>query len=91
MIDSTKNTKLNIKSSNEDVLKVDDNKIYAVGVGNATITARADFKEESFKYNIVAKLKSISVKKKHKSRYWRNNNYTSICYNRASKFKNTKK
>ena len=55
--------KVEYKSSNEDVLKVDDNKIYAVGVGNATITARADFKEESFKYNIVAKLKSISVKK----------------------------
>lgn len=51
------------KSSNENVLKIDDNVIYAVGVGNATITARADFKEESFKYNIVAKLKSINVKK----------------------------
>ncbi len=51
------------KSTNDNVLKIENNKIYAVGVGNATITASIDSKEESFAYNIVAKLKSINVNK----------------------------
>lgn len=55
--------KVNYKSSNENVLKITKNKIYAVGVGNATITANVDSKEESFNYNIVAKLKGINVAK----------------------------
>nr|WP_288767562.1 hypothetical protein [uncultured Intestinibacter sp.] len=55
--------KVNYKSSNEDVLKIKDNKIYAIGVGKATIIANLDSKEESFDYNIVAKLKSISTNK----------------------------
>ena len=55
--------KVNYKSSNEDVLKIKDNKIYAIGVGKATIMANLDSKEESFDYNIVAKLKSISTNK----------------------------
>lgn len=53
--------KVNYKSSNENVLKIEDNKIYAVGVGNAIITASIDSKEQTFKYNISAKLKSISA------------------------------
>lgn len=55
--------KVNYKSSNENVLKITKNKIYAVGVGNAAITANVDSKEESFNYNIVAKLKGINVAK----------------------------
>ena len=48
---------------NTNVLKIKDNKIYAIGVGKATIIANLDSKEESFDYNIVAKLKSISTNK----------------------------
>lgn len=55
--------KVNYKSSNEDVLKIKNNKIYAIGVGKATIIANLDSKEESFDYNIAAKLKSISTNK----------------------------
>ncbi|MGM9535607.1 MAG: hypothetical protein ACI3VR_10150 [Intestinibacter sp.] len=51
------------KSSNQNVLKVEDDKIYAVGVGKATITANLGSKKESFTYNIVARIKDIIVEK----------------------------
>lgn len=55
--------KVNYKSSNENILKIEDNKIHAVGVGKATITANLGSKKESFDYNIVAKIKDIIVEK----------------------------
>lgn len=49
------------KSSNENILKIIDNKIYAVGVGSAKVLVDADSKRETYSYNIVAKLKDIKV------------------------------
>ena len=51
------------KSSNQNVLKVEGSKIYAVGVGKATIIANLGSKNESFDYNIVARIKDIIVDK----------------------------
>ncbi len=49
------------ESSNSDVLKVEDNKIKAVGVGKATIYITSKDKIEAIRYNIVAKLTSINI------------------------------
>ncbi len=49
------------KSSNENILKIINNKIYAVGVGKASILVDANSKKETYFYNIVAKLKNIKV------------------------------
>lgn len=49
------------KSSNENILKIINNKIYAVGVGKASILVYANSKKETYFYNIVAKLKNIKV------------------------------
>lgn len=53
--------KVNYKSTNENVLKIINDKVYAVGVGKAKIIASLGSKKEVFNYNIVAKLKSINV------------------------------
>lgn len=50
------------ESSNENVLKVDNNKVEAVGVGNATIYAKSKNKVEALRYNIVARVESIDIK-----------------------------
>lgn len=49
------------ESSNENVLKVIDNKIKAVGVGKATIYAKSKDKVEAIRYTIVAKVKGIEI------------------------------
>ena len=49
------------ESSNENVLKVSNNKIKAVGVGRATIYAKSKNKVEAIRYNIVAKVKGIKI------------------------------
>lgn len=51
------------KSSNENVLKVEDNKVKAVGVGRATIYAKSKDKVEAIRFNIVAKVKRIEIEK----------------------------
>ncbi|SFJ34014.1 hypothetical protein SAMN02910355_2296 [Terrisporobacter glycolicus] len=49
------------ESSNENVLKVINNKIKAVGVGKATVYAKSKDKVEARRYNIVARLKGIEI------------------------------
>ena len=49
------------ESSNENVLRVINNKIKAVGVGKATIYAKSKDKVEAIRYNIVARLKGIEI------------------------------
>ena len=49
------------ESSNENVLKVINNKIKAVGVGKATIYAKSKDKVEAIRYTIVAKVKRIDI------------------------------
>lgn len=49
------------ESSNENILKVDNNKVEAVGVGNATIYAKSKNKVEALRFNIVAKVKRIEI------------------------------
>lgn len=49
------------ESSNEEVLKVNNNKVEAVGVGHATIYAKSKNKVEALRYNIVAKIKDIEI------------------------------
>lgn len=49
------------ETSNENVLKIINNKIKAVGVGKATIYAKSKNKVESIRYNIVAKVKKIDI------------------------------
>lgn len=49
------------ESSNENVLKIVNNKIRAVGVGKVTIYAKSKDKVEAIRYNIVAKVKGIEI------------------------------
>ena len=49
------------ESSNENVLKVVNNKIKAVGVGKATIYAKSKDKVEAIRYTIVARVKRIDI------------------------------
>lgn len=51
--------KVNYKSSNEDIIKIEDNILQAVGVGKARVEAFIGSKKEVFDYNIVARLKNI--------------------------------
>lgn len=48
-------------SSDENVLKIEDNIIKAVGVGNASIYIKAGDKEQEFNYNIRAKIAQILI------------------------------
>ena len=54
--------KIEYKSTNENVLKIDDNKITATGVGDASIIVDAGEKKEYFDYSIKARIKNINVK-----------------------------
>lgn len=49
-------------SSNEKVLKVIDNKVEAVGVGNATVYVKAKDEVKALRYKITAKVKDIEIK-----------------------------
>lgn len=49
------------ESSNENVLKIDGNKIEAVGVGIATLYAKSGDKVDSIKYKISAKISKMEV------------------------------
>ena len=49
------------ESSNEDVIKIDDNKIEAVGVGSAKVYIKSKDIIETLKYNIQAKIAEISI------------------------------
>ncbi|MEG1410230.1 MAG: Ig-like domain-containing protein [Terrisporobacter sp.] len=49
------------ESSNENVLRVNNNKVEAVGVGNATIYAKSKDKVEALRYNIIARVKDIEI------------------------------
>lgn len=48
-------------STNENVLKIEDNKVNAIGVGNASIIVDAGEKKEYFDYSIKARIKKIIV------------------------------
>ena len=49
------------ESSNENVLKIDGNKIEAVGVGIATLYAKSGDKVDSIKYKISAKISKMEL------------------------------
>lgn len=51
------------ESSNEDVLKIDGDKVKAVGVGHATLYAKSGDKVDSIRYKINAKVSSIEIEK----------------------------
>lgn len=51
------------ESSNDNVLKVKNNKVKAVGVGRATIYAKSKDKVEAIRFNIVARVKRIEIEK----------------------------
>lgn len=53
--------KVTYESSNEDILKIENNKVTAVGVGKATIYAKSKDKVEAIRLNIVARVKEIQV------------------------------
>ena len=55
--------KVEYESSNENVLKVTNNKVEAVGVGKATIYAKSKDKVEAKRFNIVARVKKIEIEK----------------------------
>ncbi|MEF9991939.1 MAG: hypothetical protein RRZ84_05030 [Romboutsia sp.] len=55
--------KVNYRSSNEDILEVEGNKIKAVGVGKATLYATSGDKEEEISYRIKARVGSIDIEK----------------------------
>ena len=52
--------KINYKSSNEDVAKVKDGVVTAVGVGSATITAEYEGAEDSVEVTVIVPIKSMS-------------------------------
>lgn len=56
--------KVKYESSNEDILKIEDGEVKAVGVGSATIYAKAKDKEDKCVYNIQAKVVSINIDSK---------------------------
>ncbi|WP_297132324.1 Ig-like domain-containing protein [Terrisporobacter sp.] len=51
------------ESSNDNVLEVKNNKVKAVGVGRATIYAKSKDKVEAIRFNIVARVRRIEIKK----------------------------
>ena len=53
--------KVTYESSNENVLRIANNKVEAVGVGRATIYAKSKDKVEAIRLNIVARVKSIEI------------------------------
>ena len=53
--------KVTYESSNENVLRIANNKVEAVGVGRATIYAKSNDKVEAIRLNIVARVKSIEI------------------------------
>lgn len=53
------------ESSNENVLKVNGNKIEAVGVGSSTIYAKSKDKVEAIRFKIVARVKGIEIEKNY--------------------------
>ena len=53
--------KVTYESSDENILKIKDNKVSAVGVGKATIYAKSKDKVEAIRLNIVARVKEIQV------------------------------
>ena len=53
--------KVTYESSNENVLRIANNKVEAVGVGRATIYAKSKDKVEAIRINIVARVKSIEI------------------------------
>lgn len=53
--------KATYKSSNEGVVKIEGNKLKAIGVGNANIYIKSKNKEEILSYNIQAKVDKISI------------------------------
>lgn len=53
--------KVTYESSNENVLRITNNKVEAVGVGRATIYAKSKDKVEAIRLNIVARVKGIEI------------------------------
>lgn len=53
--------KVTYESSNENVLRIANNKVEAVGVGRATIYAKSKDKVEAIRLNIVARVKGIEI------------------------------
>ena len=53
--------KVTYESSDENILKIKDNKVSAVGVGKATIYAKSKDKVEAIRLNIVARVKEIQI------------------------------
>ncbi|RDY24566.1 hypothetical protein CHF27_002685 [Romboutsia maritimum] len=49
------------ESSNENILRIENNEIKAVGVGTATVYAKSGDKEESISYTIRAKVAKIEI------------------------------
>ncbi|WP_195251504.1 Ig-like domain-containing protein [Romboutsia sp. 1001713B170207_170306_H8] len=49
------------ESSNEDILKIEDNEVKAVGVGSATIYAKSGDKVDSIRYKINAKVEKMEI------------------------------
>ena len=59
-----KSYKATYTSSNENILKIEDDEIKAVGVGSATVYVKSKDKVETIKYNIRAKVASIEISNK---------------------------
>ena len=55
--------KVTYESSNENILKITNNKVEAVGVGRATIYAKSKDKVKAIRLNIVARVKGIEIEK----------------------------
>lgn len=53
--------KATYESSDENIVKVSGNKLEAVGVGRATVTVKAQDKEEKLRYNIRARVAKIDI------------------------------
>ncbi|WP_455540144.1 hypothetical protein [Terrisporobacter sp.] len=53
--------KVTYESSNENVLKIKNNEVEAVGVGRATIYAKSKDKVKAIRFNIVARVKAIDI------------------------------